>query len=532
MGTAEDSKDISRVQSREKNGETAIVSEKYADVTLRLVEQYGEQFGPLTPEKEKKLRRKLYWHVMGLLSAINLLLFIDKSTLGYAAILGLFEETGISKAQYNNLGTFFYVGYLAAQWPGHYLMQRLPFGKFVAGLVFMWGATILLHCVATKYAGLVVLRIALGASESVVVPAMEMTIGMFFNRHEQSFLQPFLWVTSALAPVCAAFISYGLLWSHSSVLPWKLFMIVTGGLSVILSVFVWFFYPNNPAEAKFLTLEEKVHSISRVHASSQSSIEQKQFKKNQFQETLRDPVSWLFALQAFTLMMSNNLTYGQQNLLTTSLGVDNLGSTLVAAAGGGFGVAICLAGTFALKFWPSNLALHGLVWCIPAIAGGIGMVAIDWNEKIGMLACLLLAGHTYGNTYIIALGWATSSAAGYTKKLTRNVMFMVGYSVANLISPQIWVPKDAPRYYGAWIAMILISWVGTPAILFVIQFILRKRNKERKAWAASLSEDERLAHEFGEVEQVDENGEIVRRKVEIALLDLTDLENKFYVYPI
>ncbi|QKD59400.2 major facilitator superfamily domain-containing protein [Fusarium oxysporum Fo47] len=532
MGVKEDSKDLSRVQSREKEGETAIVSEKYADVTLRLVEEHGDQFGPLTPEKEKKLRRKLYWHVMGLLSAINLLLFIDKSTLGYAAILGLFEETGINKAQYNNLGTFFYVGYLAAQWPGHYLMQRLPFGKFVAGLVFMWGATILLHCVATKYAGLVVLRIALGAAESVVVPAMEMTIGMFFNRHEQSFLQPFLWVTSALAPVCAAFISYGLLWSHSAVLPWKLFMIVTGGLSVVLSVFVWFFYPNNPAEARFLTLEEKVHSIKRVHESSQSSIEQKQFKKTQFQETLRDPVSWLFALQAFTLMMSNNLTYGQQNLITTALGVDALGSTLVAAAGGGFGVAICLAGTFALKWWPSNLALHGLVWCIPAVAGGIGMVAINWNEKLGMLACLLLAGHTYGNTYIIALGWATSSAAGYTKKLTRNVMFMIGYSVANLISPQIWVPKDAPRYYGAWISMILISWVGTPAILFVIQFILKKRNKERKEWAAGLSEEERLAHEFGEVEQLDENGQVVRRKVEIALLDLTDLENKFYIYPI
>ncbi|KAJ4267257.1 hypothetical protein NW762_003361 [Fusarium torreyae] len=532
MGVPEESKDLSRVQSHEKNGETAIVSEKYADVTLRLVEEHGDKFGPLTPEKEKKLRRKLYWHVMGLLSAINLLLFIDKSTLGYAAILGLFEETGISKAQYNNLGTFFYVGYLAAQWPGHYLMQRLPFGKFVAGLVFMWGATILLHCVATKYAGLIVLRIALGAAESVVVPAMEMTIGMFFNRHEQSFLQPFLWVTSALAPVCAAFISYGLLWSHSNVLPWKLFMIVTGGLSVILSVFVWFYYPSNPAEARFLTLEEKVHSINRVHQSSQSSIEQKQFKKSQLRETLRDPVSWLFALQAFTLMMSNNLTYGQQNLITTALGVDNLGSTLVAAAGGGFGVLICLAGTFALKFWPSNLALHGLIWCIPAIAGGIGMVAIDWNAKLGMLACLLLAGHTYGNTYIIALGWATSSAAGYTKKLTRNVMFMIGYSIANLVSPQIWVPKDAPRYYGAWISMIVVSWVGTPVILFIIQFILKKRNKERKAWAAGLSEDERLAHEFGEVEQTDENGEVVRRKVEIALLDLTDLENKFYIYPI
>ncbi|KAI8660891.1 hypothetical protein NCS57_01067600 [Fusarium keratoplasticum] len=531
MGVDE-SKDLSKVSSQEQSGETAVVSEKFADATLRIVEEHGDEFGPLTPEKEKKLRRKLYWYVMGLLSAINLLLFIDKSTLGYAAILGLFEETGINKAQYNNLGTFFYVGYLAAQWPGHYAMQRLPLGKFVAGLIFMWGATVLLHCVATKYAGLVVLRLALGASESVVVPAMEMTIGMFFNRHEQSFLQPFLWATAAAAPVCAAFISYGLLWTHSSVLPWKLFMIITGSLSVLLSVVVWFWYPNNPADARFLNLEEKVHTIKRVHESSQSSIEQKQFKKTQFRETLRDPVSWLFCLQAFTLMMSNNLTYGQQNLITKALGVTSLGSTLVAAAGGGFGILVCLAGTWALKWWPSNLALHGLVWCIPAIAGGIGMVAIDWDEKLGMLACLLLAGHTYGNTYIIALGWATSSAAGYTKKLTRNVMFMLGYSVANLISPQIWVPKDAPRYYGAWVAQIVVSWVGTPVILYIIQFILKKRNAQRKAWAASLTEEERLAHEFGEVEQLDESGNVIRKKVEIALLDLTDLENPFYIYPI
>ncbi|OAQ67259.1 major facilitator superfamily domain-containing protein [Pochonia chlamydosporia 170] len=510
----------------------SVIAEKYADETLRIFEEHGKDYPPLTPERETQIRRKCYWYVMGLLSAINLLLFIDKSTLGYAAILGLFEETGISKAEYNNLGTFFYVGYLAAQWPGHYAMQKLPLGKFVASLVFVWGVTIFLHCVATKYAGLVVLRLLLGASESVVVPAMEMTIGMFFNRREQSFLQPFLWATSAAAPVCAAFISYGLLWSKSSILPWKLFMIVTGGLSVLLSGVVWFWYPNNPSQAKFLTLEEKVHVIQRVHESSQSSIEQKQFKKSQFQETLRDPVSWLFCLQSFTLMMSNNLTYGQQNLITKAIGVDSLGSTLVAAAGGGFGVAICLAGTVALRWWPSNLAFHGFIWCVPAIAGGIGMVALNWDQKLGLLACLLLAGHTYGNTYIIALGWTTSSAAGYTKKLTRNVMFMLGYSVANLISPQIWVPRDAPRYYGAWIAQIVISWVGTPVILFIIRHILVRRNAERRAWAESLTDNERRRLEFGEVEHKDEDGSVTRREVPVAMLDLTDLQNKFFIYPI
>lgn len=52
------------------------IAERYADQTLRIIEDHGDEFGPLTPEKEMKLRRKLYWHVMGLLSAINLLLFV------------------------------------------------------------------------------------------------------------------------------------------------------------------------------------------------------------------------------------------------------------------------------------------------------------------------------------------------------------------------------------------------------------------------------------------------------------------------
>ncbi|KAK7972648.1 hypothetical protein PG988_006782 [Apiospora saccharicola] len=373
---------------------------------------------------------------------------VDKSTLGYAAILGLFKETGVTPAQYNNLNTMFYVGYLAFQWPGHYLMQRLPFGKFVASVILTWSIVIFLHCVAVRYEGLIVMRLALGAAEAVIVPAMEITIGMFFNRHEQSFLQPVLWITCQAAPIFTGFISYGLLWATGPVLPWKLLHIVTGGITLILAVWVWIDYPANPAEARWLTLEEKVQVIRRVHASMQSSIEQKPFKKEQFLETLKDPVSWLFALQSFTLMYSNNLSYGQKNLITTSIGISPLGSTLVAVAGGCLGVACCIVATFMLRRYPRNLALHGTVWCVPAVAGGVGMMTIDWENKLALLGCLILGASIYGITYIIALGWTTSTAAGYTKKLTRNVMFMMGYSLGNLVSPQIWVPSQGPRL--AW----------------------------------------------------------------------------------
>lgn len=63
------------------------VQEKYADVTLRLIEDHGDKFGPLTPEKEKKLRRKLYLHLMVLISAINLVLFVSMTSINQTTVI-------------------------------------------------------------------------------------------------------------------------------------------------------------------------------------------------------------------------------------------------------------------------------------------------------------------------------------------------------------------------------------------------------------------------------------------------------------
>lgn len=56
--------------------EKQAISERFADETLRLVEQYGDQVGPLTPEVEKKLKRKIQIWLLCILSFINLMLFV------------------------------------------------------------------------------------------------------------------------------------------------------------------------------------------------------------------------------------------------------------------------------------------------------------------------------------------------------------------------------------------------------------------------------------------------------------------------
>lgn len=54
-----------------------LTAAKNADATLKFIEDHGGKFPPLSTDAEKKLRRKLYWRLMTLLSTVNIMLFVS-----------------------------------------------------------------------------------------------------------------------------------------------------------------------------------------------------------------------------------------------------------------------------------------------------------------------------------------------------------------------------------------------------------------------------------------------------------------------
>lgn len=379
------------------------IKERDADEVLHFIGQYDGQVEELTPQQDKKFRRKNFAFIVSMTMLVTLVLFIDKATIGYTTILGIYEDTSIDKADFNNLNSIFYGGYLAAQIPGHFLMQKLPLGKYLAGTIFLWAVIIGFHAACKNYSSLMALRFLLGLTEAVVVPALEMTLGMFLTTEEREISQPIFWASTALAPLLSSFISFGLLHTNTSIFPWRIFMAINAGVSLVLFVIVFLIYPDNPTKAKNLSLNEKIHAIKRVQESTRSSIEQKVLKNYQVLECLKDPVSWLFLGQSFTLMLSNSLTY-QQNQLYVDIGVDKLGSTLCSAAGSGFDILIYMIAALLIKKFPNENAYFGASFLLPSIAASIGMVTINWENKYALLAMMILAGWTKGVTYIVALG--------------------------------------------------------------------------------------------------------------------------------
>ncbi|GMM29620.1 Yct1 protein [Martiniozyma asiatica (nom. inval.)] len=505
-----------------RTSQARVVTSRDADITLEFLSQHDADVAPITPEQEKRLSRKNVAIILSLTAFTNLLLYSDKATLSYASIFSLWEDTHMTQNKYNNSSTLFYVGYMIGQL-NLIAVQKLPIGRLMTFLTFIWSVILFLHCTAHSYQGIYALRFFLGFVESIAVPILNTTMGQFLTAKEKAATAPLFYSTCVGVTIPVGFIAYGILYAHSTVPTWKLFFIIIAGCTFLWSIVVFFIYPNNPTDAVFLNKEEKVWTIRRVQKTTGAGIEQKVVKRYQIFEALRDPISWLFALFFLLQQLANNLPY-QQNLLFEGIGnINNLDSTLVSVASGGFAAICCFIATTFLFFFENYTAFSVVFWTLPSFAGSIAVATLPWDNKIALLAMLCLASPLFGIPWILMFSWNTTSCSGYTKKLTRNAMVMVAYGIANIISPQLWQEKDGPRYLPAWIVQIVLSFFIAPLLALVIWFILNRRNNARKEAIASDSDSAK-----GFV--TEENGEEV--EVNIALLDLTDLENDKFIYPL
>lgn len=262
---------------------------------------------------------------------------------------------------------------------------------------------------------------------------------MFFTYDEQGVLMQIMWACGNSSPITSGLLSYGVLFIKTGTFaPWKWFMgsslpanlfrsqtsntnaVITGGLTVLYGVLVWFFFPDNPASAHFLTKEERAQSILRI-ASNHSGIEQKRFKKGQFIEALQDPKTWLFFLHAWSQEMANGLT-NQYSLIIKSFGFSTLNTTLLGCINGL--TALVSLGTAALILSRTKNArawLSAGAYILP-IVSCILLIALPWSNRAGLLAAIYMRAPG-GIAYSVVMIWAANCSAGHTKKTTGEVFF-------------------------------------------------------------------------------------------------------------
>jgi len=74
---------------------------------------------------------------------------------------------------------------------------------------------------------------------------------------------------------------------------WKWLHIICTVLTFAIFVPLLIFLPNSPVDAKWLSVEEKVHTIEIIR-NTHSGVSNSTFRWSQVRECFTDPKSWLF----------------------------------------------------------------------------------------------------------------------------------------------------------------------------------------------------------------------------------------------
>ncbi|KAI0284710.1 MFS general substrate transporter [Russula aff. rugulosa BPL654] len=480
---------------------------------------------PLDPDESLRIRRKIDRHILPLMCTFYRSIHnVDKATLGSSAILGIIKDTHLTTDQYaltllcSLLGTIFYLGYLAFEFPQNLALQRFPVGKWLSLNILIWGVALCSHAACKNFAGLFACRLILGISEGCMTAGLMVVSSMFYTRREHTARVGYWYVA---AQIISGFLSFGSLHTHTTGFePWQWLMIITGILSFIVAIMFFFLFPDSPTNAWFLTDDERAKAVRRIKVN-QTGVENKHFKKEQMLEALTDPKTWLFALFTTFTSIPNSLI-NQLQIITVSFGFNPIQTTLLSCVNGVvIFVAILTCVTIASRA-PNSIAWVGMAFYVLDILGVFMVNFLPWRDKVGLLFGVWIAG-TEATGIVLALIWVSQTTAGHTKRVTTNAIMLSGYCIGNAAGPFMWKKKYKPRNHVPWI-IIGICFLLCMVLMFSIRVLLARENKRRDAEPPDDSYDEVY------VVRIDEEGNRVEVKVSKEFLDLTDRQNRDFRY--
>ncbi|KAJ4475567.1 MFS general substrate transporter [Lentinula aciculospora] len=493
------------------------VSTKEVDTAAALIGDAGE----VDPAEAMRIRKKIDRHILPLMCVLYWVQFMDKTTLGSSAILGITSATHLSTNQYNWLGTSFYLSYLVFEYPQNLALQKFPVGKWMSINIFIWSIALCCHAACTDFAGLFVVRLILGMCEGSITAGFMIVSSMFYTRTEQTLRVGYWFLMNGTAQIISGFISFGSLHIHTPNFdPWQWLMIITGAITFITAICFFLFFPDSPTTACFLTPAERALAVIRIR-ENQTGVENKHFKKEQMIEALLDPKTWMFALFSALDNVPNSLT-NQRALIVSSFGFTNLQTTLLGCVDGMIEIVTIWTGVNIAARFPDSRAYVAFVYFIPNLVGVIVINTLPWSDKVGLLFGQWLTG--VGTTgFVLSLSWLSSVTAGHTKRITTNAIMLCAYCIGNAAAPFMWQAKYKPRNHIPW-TIIGICYGICMLLLLAIRFHLQRQNK--------LRQNEPHDHQYDDVyiERVNEDGTIDEIKVEKEFLDLTDKQNRDFRY--
>jgi len=227
---------------------------------------------------ESRTIRKLQSRLLPFLFLLYIISFVDRINIGFAA-LTMNKELAMTSQQFGFAAGIFFLGYSLFEVPSNLLLHRMGARVWIARILITWGIFAVLTGFVHSVGYLYVLRFSLGLAEAGYFPGIVLYLTYWFRQREQARALALFMTALPVTSIVGAPIS-GLILDHAHWLDassWRWLLILEGLPAILFGVLTYFVLPNRPADATFLTSEEKEWLSASLLAEEKQKLEQRRY---------------------------------------------------------------------------------------------------------------------------------------------------------------------------------------------------------------------------------------------------------------
>jgi hypothetical protein len=205
------------------------------------------------------LVRKVRRHLLPLLFLLYVVAYLDRINVGFAA-LNMNRELGLSSEQYGLLSGIFFCGYFLFEIPSNLILHRVGARSWIARILLTWGLVAVLTGFVQNASQLYIARFLLGVAEAGFFPGILYYLSYWFRQRQQAQAIGFFLTALPTASILGGPLS-GWILDHVhgfGLSSWRWLLILEALPAIACGLLTYRLLPDRPADASFLTAEEKV----------------------------------------------------------------------------------------------------------------------------------------------------------------------------------------------------------------------------------------------------------------------------------
>jgi ACS family 4-hydroxyphenylacetate permease-like MFS transporter len=373
---------------------------------------------------EQRVMKKLFRRLIPFLFVLFVFSFLDRINIGFAG-LTMGKDLGLSATMFGLASSLFYVTYVIFGIPGNIMLGIVGARRWIATIMVLWGITSTCTMFATGPGSLYLLRMIVGITEAGFLPGILLYLTWWFPAWYRARANALFMIAMPVTMMLGSAVS-GYILALDGVLNlkgWQWLFLMEGMPSILLGIVVWHYMSDKPADARWLTQEEK-GALEAMLARDRAQSRAAPVGRSTWREVLT-PVVLMYTLAYFCL--------------TNTLSAINIWTPQILQS---FNQG-------------SSTIVIGLLAAVPQLCTIIGMVW--WSRRSDRRQERRI--HTIIPFLFAAVGWLTASATGHSLvQLLGIIMASVGSFTAMVL---FWTTPDSTISFKARaVAIAVINAVG------------------------------------------------------------------------